>query len=350
MIHIDRRHPELGGAANPIRQAKSLENIPNDMKSSTKRESSRTNEGWKYYNPYLASIFSSNTAYSSVMPFHTSPVESLLRRYEDRQKELETKLMESERSRTSELLETYRIAMKVNEVENWRRIGGNFDAYIMSEMSKQIAIERLTPFTSQSNLSDPQIQVMLAILAKHVEFTENMVKCMESMKRSQDVRDEDLTQILFGGLRDSQPSYSKAEQLMKKHKAEVVSELSSGVGEKNDSLYDGQKEMSSRKEPEQSDFVNLSGPSFEMSSSNFRQPSQPRIDSALFYDKNTPSHMSSREPESFGDLIGQDTKQRKIPNPNFSTTLKSQDQFAQREDHGFHWDRVADELSELGER
>jgi hypothetical protein len=105
MIHIDRRHPEIGGVANPIRQAKSLENIPKDMRSHTNDESSRAYEGWKYYlksnYPYLAGVSSTNTAYSSVMPFYSSPIESLLRRSEDRQKDLETKLRESEKSRTS---------------------------------------------------------------------------------------------------------------------------------------------------------------------------------------------------------------------------------------------------------
>lgn len=127
MIHIDRRHPEIGGAANPIRQAKSLENIPNDMKSNTNHESSRTDEGWKYRltsdNPYLAGVSTSHTAYSSALPFYNTPIESLLRRYEeDKQKELSTKRRENETIRSRELLEYYRTALKIKETENRKRI------------------------------------------------------------------------------------------------------------------------------------------------------------------------------------------------------------------------------------
>jgi hypothetical protein len=126
MIHIDRSHPEIADAANPIRQAKSLENIPNDMKSNTNHESSRTDEGWKYHltsdNPYLVGVSTSHTAYSSVMPFYNSPIESLLKWYEVRHKELEAKLRESERSHTRELLEVYQ-TLKINEIENRKRMG-----------------------------------------------------------------------------------------------------------------------------------------------------------------------------------------------------------------------------------
>lgn len=369
-IHIDRRHPEIGGAANPIRQAKSLGNNPNDMKSNTNHESSRTDEGWKYHltsdNPYLAGVSTSHTAYSSVMPFYNSPIESLLKWYEVRHKELETKLRESERSHIRELLEVYQ-TLKINEIENRKRMGGNLGLDTMNEVSSLIAAGILTPVistdkegtisirfeprnrenvvntlsTNQNNLSGPLFQRMLAILKKQAEIADNMVKCMETKERSQDVRDEELARMLFGRVKDSQANYSKAEQLRIEHKPEVVSRVLSGGGEKND----GQEEKSSRKELGQTDCVNLSGPIFEMSSSNPRLPPPPPVGSALFHGKSTPSQMSSSELESFGKLIGQDEKQQKTPNQHFSTLLQSQDQFAPSQDHGVQRVRVADELA-----
>jgi hypothetical protein len=269
-IHIDRRHPEIGGAANPIRQAKSLENIPNDMKSNTNHESSRTDEGWKYHltsdNPYLAGVSTSHTAYSSVMPFYNSPIESLLKWYEVRHKELEAKLRESERSRTRELLEVYQTVLKINEIENRKRMGGNLGLDTMYEVSSLIAVGILTPVistnkegtisirfeprnrenvvntlsTNQNNLSGPLLKGILAILKRQAEFADNMVKCMEITKRSQDVRDEELARMLsgLGGVKDSQANYSKAEQLRIEHKPEVVSRvLSGGNGCRLISLY-----------------------------------------------------------------------------------------------------------------
>src|SRR5918994_3360080 len=364
MIHIDRSHPEIADAANPIRQAKSLENIPNDMKSNTNHESSRTDEGWKYHltsdNPYLVGVSTSHTAYSSVMPFYNSPIESLLKWYEVRHKELEAKLRESERSSTRELLEVYQTVLKINEIENRKRMGGNLGLDTMNEVSSLIAAGILTPVistdkegtisirfeprnrenvvntlsTNQNNLSGPLIQGMLAILKKQAEFADNMVKYMEMKKRSQDVRDEELARMLFGlgGVKDSQANYSKAEQLRIEHKPEVVSRVLSGGGEKNDSFHDGQEEKSSRKELGQTDFDNLSDPNFEMSSSNTRLPPPPPVGSALFHGKSTPSQMSSRELGSFGKLIG--GKQQMTSNQHFSTLLQSQDQFASSQDHG----------------
>jgi hypothetical protein len=377
MIHIDRRHPEIGGAANPIRQAKSLENIPNDMKPNTNHESSRTDEGWKYHltsdNPYLAGVSTSHTAYGSVMPFYNSPIESLLKWYEVRHKELEAKLRESERSPTRELLEVYQTVLKINEIENRKRMGGNLGLDTMNEVSSLIAVGILTPVIStdkegtisrrfeprnrenvgntlstiQNNLSGPIIQGMLAILKKQAEFADNVVKYMEITKRNQDVRDEELARMLFGlgRVKDSQANYSKAEQLRIEYKPEVVSRVLSGGGEKNDSLHDGQEEKSSRKELGQTDCVNLSGPIFEMSSSDPRLPPPPPVGSALFNDKSTQSQMSSRELEPFGKLIGQDEIQQKTPNQHFSTLLQSQDQFAPSQDHGVQRVRVADELA-----
>jgi hypothetical protein len=345
-IHIDRRHPEIGGAANPIRQAKSLGNIPNDMKSNTNHGSSRTDEGWKHHlksdNPYLAGVSTSHTAYGSVMPFYDSPIENLLKWYEVRHKELEAKLRESERSHTRELLEVYQTVLKINEIENRKRMGGNLGLDTMNEVSSLIAVGILTPVistdkegtisirfeprnrenvvntlsTNQNNLSGPLLQGMLDILKKQAEFADNVVKCMETKKRSQDMRDEELARMLsgLGGVKDSQANYSKAEQLRIEHKPEVVSRVLSGGGEKNDSLQDGQEEKSSRKELGQTDCVNLSGPIFEMSSSNPRLPPPPPVGSALFHGKSTPSQMSSSELESFGKLIGQDEIQQKTPN------------------------------------
>jgi hypothetical protein len=108
---------------------------------------------------------------------------------------------------------------------------------------------------------------------------------MEIWKRSQDVRDEELARMLIGGVKDSQANYSKAEQLRIEHKPEVVSRVLSGGGEKNDSLHDGQEEKSSRKELGQTDFVNLSGPNFEMSSSNPRLPPPPPVGRHCFMAK-----------------------------------------------------------------
>jgi hypothetical protein len=81
---------------------------------------------------------------------------------------------------------------------------------------------------------------ILAILKRQAEFADNMVKCMEITKRSQDVRDEELARMLsgLGGVKDSQANYSKAEQLRIEHKPEVVSRvLSGGNGCRLISLY-----------------------------------------------------------------------------------------------------------------
>ena len=317
MIHIDRRHPEIGGEANPIRQAHYSANIPNYTNGSANDDSSRALQGWKHQltsdNPYLAGVSTSHTAYSSVMPFYNStiPIESLLKWYEVRHKELETKLRESERSSTRELIEGYQIVLKINEIENRKRMGRNLGLGIMNEVSSLIAAGILTPVistdkegtisirfeprnrenvvntlsTNQNNLSGPLIQDMLAILKKQAEFADNMVKYMEMWKRSQDVRDEELARMLIGGVKDSQANYSKAEQLRIEHKPEVVSRVLSGGGEKNDSLHDGQEEKSSRKELGQTDFVNLSGPNFEMSSSNPRLPPPPPVGRHCFMAK-----------------------------------------------------------------
>jgi len=372
MIHIDRRHPQIGGAANPIRQAKFLGNSPNDMKSNTNHESSRTDEGWKYHltsdNPYLAGISTSHTAYSPAMTFYNTPIESLSKWYEVRLKELETKLKESERSSTRELIEGY-TALKANEVENRKRMGGNFDLDIMNEISKQMVAGRLTPVistdmegtisirfeprnresvvntlsTSQNNLSGPLIQGMLAILKKQAEFADNMVKCMETKERSQYVRDEELARMLFGGAKDSHANYSKAEQLRIEHKPEVVSKVLSGGGEKNDSLHDGQEEKSSRKELGQTDFVNLSGPNFEMSSSNPQLPPPPPVGSALFHIKSTASDISSEEPEPLAMLIEDDETKRRRPDQQSSGLIRPQEHFSSSQDYGVQQVRLVDE-------
>src|SRR5918996_5205158 len=262
--------------------------------------------------------------------------------------------------------------MKINEIKNRKRMGGNLGLDTMNEVSSLIAAGILTPVistdkegtisirfeprnrenvvntlsTNQNNLSGPLIQDMLAILKKQAEFADNMVKYMEMWSsHDEDVRDEELARMLIGGVKDSQANYSKAEQLRIEHKPEVVSRVLSGGGEKNDSLHDGQEEKSSRKELGQTDCVNLSGPIFEMSSSNPRLPPPPPVGSALFHGKSTPSQMSSSELESFGKLIGQDEKQQMTSNQHFSTLLQSQDQFASSQDHGIQRVRVADELA-----
>ncbi|MGI0001168.1 MAG: hypothetical protein ACRD6Q_08065 [Nitrososphaeraceae archaeon] len=126
-IHIYRRHPELSGAANPIRQAHYSAAIPNHANGNT-------NHDWwfpgrKYLLtrniPYTAGAFSPHTAYSSATPFYKTPIESLLlRRYEeDRQEELATKRRESERIYSRQLFEDYQTAFKIREISNQMATG-----------------------------------------------------------------------------------------------------------------------------------------------------------------------------------------------------------------------------------
>jgi hypothetical protein len=82
------------------------------------------------------------------MPFYNSPIENLLKWYEVRHKELEAKLRESERSHTRELLEVYQTVLKINEIENRKRMGGNLGLDTMNEVSSLIAVGILTPVIS----------------------------------------------------------------------------------------------------------------------------------------------------------------------------------------------------------
>ena len=149
MVHIDRRHPELSGAANPIRRAHYSANIPNHTNGNTNHD--WWFPGWKHLltknNPYTAGVFSPHTAYSSATLFYNTPIESLLlRRYEeDRQEELATKRRESERIYSRQQFEDYQTAFKIRETEDRKRMGGILGFDIMSEISNQIATGRLTP-------------------------------------------------------------------------------------------------------------------------------------------------------------------------------------------------------------
>jgi hypothetical protein len=372
MIHIDRRHPEIGGEANPIRQAHNSANIPNYTNGSANDDSSRALQGWKYQltrnNLNTAGLSDPHIAHSPAMTIHNTPIESLLRQYEeDRQEELTTKRRENERIHSRELFEVYQ-TLKINEIENRKRMGGNLGSD-MNEVSSLIAAGILTPVistdkegtisirleptnrenvvntlsTNQNNLSGPLLQGMLAIFKKQAEFADNMIKYMEMWKRKQDVRDEELARMLIGGVKDSQANYSKAEQLRIEHKPEVVSRVLSGGGEKNDSLHDGQEEKSSRKELGQTDFVNLSGPYFEMSSSNPRLPPPPPVGSALFHIKSTSSDILSEEPEPLAMLIEDDEKKRRRPDQQSSRLIRPQEHFSSSQDYGVQQVRLVDE-------
>jgi hypothetical protein len=102
MIHIDRRHPEIGRAANPIRQLRYSANILNPKNNNTIHD---------------ASIVAT--------PIHNIMADRLLRQYEeDRRDELIAKRQERERIYSRELIEDYHTILKVNDIENQKRMEG----------------------------------------------------------------------------------------------------------------------------------------------------------------------------------------------------------------------------------
>jgi hypothetical protein len=372
MIHIDRRHPELSGAANPIRQAHYSANIPNHTNGNTNHD--WWLPGWKHImtrnNPYTAGVFSPHTAYSSATPFYNTPIESLLlRRYEeDRQEELATKRRESERIRSRQQFEDYQTAWKISETEIRKRMGGILSFDIMSEISNQIATGRLTPvmtidregsisirceFTNmengslasnQNNLSVRQFQDILAKLAEaQAEFTNNFIKCTETRKRNLEVVNEELMQSLADRIKVSQANNSRAEQSRIEEKLQVVSGQSSRVEEKNNNHYDGQEEKTSRKEPGLDDFVNLPSSNCEMCSNMAPLAPPPPIDSALFHSKSQASQMSSRKLKPLGKESGQEVKQGGPPDQFSSGLPRPQEHSSSSHDYGAQQDRVTDE-------
>jgi hypothetical protein len=105
MIHIFRRHPEIDRAANPIRQLRYSANILNPKNNNTIHDS------------------------SIVM------ADSLLRQYEeDRRDELIAKRQERERIYSRELIEDYHTILKVNDIENQKRMGGTFGSDANNEI------------------------------------------------------------------------------------------------------------------------------------------------------------------------------------------------------------------------
>ena len=104
MIHIDRKPPEISKAANPIRQLRYSPNILNPKNNNTIHD---------------ASIVAT--------PIHNIMADRLLRQYEeDRRDELIAKRQERERIYSRELIEDYHTILSVNDIENQKRMGGNF--------------------------------------------------------------------------------------------------------------------------------------------------------------------------------------------------------------------------------
>jgi hypothetical protein len=105
MIHIVRRHPEIDRAAKPIRQLRYSANILNPKNNNTIHDA------------------------SIVM------ADSLLRQYEeDRRDELIAKRQERERIYSRELIEDYHTILKVNDIENQKRMGGTFGSDANNEI------------------------------------------------------------------------------------------------------------------------------------------------------------------------------------------------------------------------
>lgn len=345
MIHIDRRHPDIGGAANPIRQAQYTANILNHTKWKTNHDLSRT--------------------------VYDIMTEGLLRQYEkDKQDEITARHKERQRILLREQFEDYETALKIKETENRNKMQGNLDSVIMNELFRQMAAGRLTPVMTidregnisiryelrnrendvkhltacQNNLSVNQFQDILAILVAQVEFNYNFVKFMENRKRILDVRDEELVQMFAGVVKASQANKSKAEQLRIEDEPKGVSRLLFRLEEKKDDRYDGQEEKTSRKDFGQDDFVNLSGSNCEMSSSmTSRKPPSP-IGIELFHSKSTAPHMSSREPEPLGMLIEDNEKKRSQPDQHFSKLPRPQEHFSSGQDYAAQQDRAIDEI------
>lgn len=112
MIYIDRRHPEIGRAANPIRQLRFSANILNHKNNSTIHDASNV-----------------------ATPIHNIMADRLLRQYEeDRRDELIAKRQERERIHSRELIDDYYTILKVNDIEKQKRIGGTFGSGAKNEI------------------------------------------------------------------------------------------------------------------------------------------------------------------------------------------------------------------------
>lgn len=182
-------------------------------------------------------------------------------------------------------------------------MGGILDFDIMSEISNQMATGRLTPVmtidregsisirceltnreieslaANQNDLSVRQFQDILAKLAEaQAEFTYNFIKCMEARKRNLDVVDEELMQIIAGGIKVFQANNPKTELLSIDDKPRVVSRLLSRI--------EGKKVG-------QDDFAKSSSSNCEMFSSMTPPAPPPPIDIALLHIKSTASDISS---------------------------------------------------------
>lgn len=327
MVHIDRKHPEIGGEANPIRRANNLSNLSNHSKRNTSHDLSRIVPGWSQHmignNPYVSGVPNLRSANSSAMRFYNAPIESLLRRYEeDKQKELEVKRRESERASIHESFEDYQTAIKIKETENRKRMEGNYGLDTMNYISSQMAAGRLTPVVTiaregtisiryeptntenfvkpiaanMNDISGPQLQDMLAILAiTHAKSLENIVKTIEVMKRRLDARDEELAHVLAGGVKVSQANNSRAERSRIEEKSEAISWLSSQVEEKNDNRYNGEDEKTSQKETGKVDFADICSSNCEMSSHMTPPLARPLPNDSAWYHSLSPASQKLRK-------------------------------------------------------
>jgi hypothetical protein len=132
MIHIDRRHPEIGGAANPLRQEQYSANILNHKNKNTIHDLSRTLLGLKHqltmHNP--DDVPNPHEVRSVAMPIYNTMTDGLLRQFEeDRREELTAKRKERERIHLRELIEDYQTILKINKIENRKRMGGKLGVW-----------------------------------------------------------------------------------------------------------------------------------------------------------------------------------------------------------------------------
>jgi hypothetical protein len=285
MIHIDRRHPEIGGAANPIRQAQYSANILNHENKNS---------------------------------VHNTMAGKLLRQYEEDRRE------ERERLHSRELIEAYETILKFNEIENRKRMGVASGLGTMNEIFSLVVAGIITPgvtidregimrirfegrnkendvkalAANQNGLTVRQFQNTLAILVAQSEFNCNFIEYMEKRKRNLDVKDEELAQMFAGGVEMSHENNSEAEQLRIEDKPKVVSRLLSRVKEKKD-------DRSSRQEVK----------------------------------------MSRTEPEPLGMLFEDDVKKRSRLDQYSNRLPRSQEHFTSIQDHRAQQDRIFDEMT-----
>lgn len=170
---------------------------------------------------------------------------------------------------------------------------------------------------------------------------------MEARKRNLDVVDEELMQIIAGGIKVSQANNPKTELLRIDDKPRVVSRLLSRIEGKNDERYDGQEEKPSRKELGQDDFAKSASSNCEMFSSMTPPAPPPPIDIALLHIKSTPSDISSEEPEPLAMLIEDDEKKRRRPDQQSSRMIRPQKHFSSSQDYGVQQVRLVDEQTKV---